>query len=123
MLKFVMFLFYRYYSKGGTFRIPYFSALCATVFLIYIHIFQVLIILRKVDWLPMIKGDLRIINYGKLALFLLPVFLIVGLMVKERDLKNVRYDEQRIKKGGIFLIIYIIITILLLFTLMFLFKK
>jgi energy-coupling factor transporter transmembrane protein EcfT len=123
ILKFVMYLFYRYYNKGGTRRIPYFSALCAVVFLIYIHIFQLLIILDRVSLLPMKKDDLRIEKYGKVALFLLPIFLIVAFLVKPSELKALNYSDETVEKGNVNLVIYIISTILLLFTLMILFSK
>jgi hypothetical protein len=122
-LRFVMFLFYRYYSTGGTYRIPYFSALCATVFLIYIHIFQLLIILDKVNFLPMNANYSKLLNYGMFALFLLPIFLIVAIVAKEKDLEDVNYDEEKIKKGGVNLIIYIVSSVVLLFVLMFAFAK
>jgi len=122
-LKFVMYLFYRYYNKGGTRRIPYFSALCAVVFLIYIHIFQLLIILDKVSLLPMQKNDLRIEKYGKLALFLLPIFLIVAYLIKPSELKTLQYDSEKVRKGGVNLIIYIVANIILLFVLMFALSK
>jgi hypothetical protein len=122
-LKFIMYLFYRYYNKEGTKRIPYFSALCAVVFLIYIHIFQALIILGKVSLLPMQKDDLRIEKYIKLALFLLPIFLIVAYLVKPSDLKTLRYEEGKLKRGSTSLIIYVITNFILLFVLMFAFSK
>lgn len=117
-LKFVMFILYRYYSKGGTRDIPYFSSLCAIVLLIYLHIFQVLILLDKVDEvLPMKSDDERGIKYFKLAVFLLPVFLVVAFLVKPRDLKDMQYDEQKVKWGGIYLILYAISSFTLLFVL------
>jgi hypothetical protein len=122
-LNFVMYIFYRYYSKGGTRRIPYFSALCATVFIIYLHIFQLLVIFDSVDLLPMNKQNNRMENYGKLALFLLPIFLILGYLVKEKDLQVAKYDDTKVKRGGIYLIIYSITSFILLFVLMFAFTK
>jgi hypothetical protein len=116
-----MFLFYRYYSKGGTRNIPYFSALCAVVFLIYIHLFQVLIVLRKVDdVLPMKQDDPHPLQYGKLALFLLPIFLIVGFLLKPKDIKYLDYEDDEIRKGNTYLLIYVITSVILLFLLMFL---
>jgi hypothetical protein len=120
-LKFVMFLFYQYYSTGSTHRIPYFSTLCAVVFLAYLHIFQILVILDKVDWLPMQADDEKIIKYGKLAIFLLPVFLILAFLIRERDLKNMNYDQSVIKNGNIRLVAYIVLSFILLFVLMFAF--
>lgn len=118
-----MYLFYRYYNKGRASKIPYFSALCAIVTLIYIHIFQLLIIFDKVSLLPLKKDDLRIEKYGKLALFLLPIFLIVAYLVKQSELKKLQYDNEKIRKGGVGLIIYIITNIIFLFVLMFAFAK
>lgn len=123
-LKFVMYILYRYYSKGGTKDIPYFSALCAVVLLIYIHVFQILIILDKVDAiLPMKEDDDRVVKYLKLGFFLLPVFLIVYLLVRPKDLENASYDESKVKRGGIYLIIYSIISFILLFVLAFIFLR
>ncbi len=122
-LKFIMFLFFRYYSKGGTRFIPYFSALCAVVFLLYIHIFQLLIIFDKVHLVPIKDGDIRIVQYLKFSLLFLPVFFIIASIVKKRDLENATYDESAIKTGGILLTVYIIISLIILFTLMFLFSE
>lgn len=112
-----MFLFYRYYSKGGTYKIPYFSALCATVFLIYIHVFQVLIVSDAVELLPMNTSDSKVLKYGKLALFLLPIFIIVWLLVPENSLRNTNYADEIVKSGGRNLVIYIILSVALLFSL------
>lgn len=123
LLKVVMYLFYRYYSTGGSRRIPYFSALCAIAALIYIHIFQILIILNKVDILPMRKDDLRIEKYGKVLLVFLPIFLVIALLIKPKDLKQATYDEGKIKKGQVYLVAYIILSFILLFVLMFIFPS
>jgi hypothetical protein len=122
-LRFVMYLFYRYYSRGGTKRIPYFSTLCAVVFLIYIHIFQILIVLDKVDFSPIKNDDVKIVNYGKIAVFLLPFFLIISYLVRPKDLQNLSYTEAQIRKGNTFLVVYVILSVTLLFVLMFAFAK
>ena len=113
LLRFVMFLFYRYYSTGGTYRIPYFSALSATGFLIFLHIFEILIIINKVNWLPMKETDNKVVEYGKVALCLLPIFILIAFLVKEKNLKQLEYDEDKIKRGGRNLIVYVILSILL----------
>lgn len=117
ILKFVMYLFYRYYSTGGTKSIPYFSALCAVVFLIYIHIFQLFIIINKVEVFGMGEDNSRIENYGRLVLFLLPIFLIIGYLIKPNDLKSLKYKEDKIKKGNIYLIAYCALNCVVLFLL------
>jgi hypothetical protein len=69
------------------------------------------------------KDDLRIVKYGKVALFLLPIFFLVAYLIKPRDLRKAVYDEEKVRKGGIYLVVYIIFSILLLFVLMFVFSK
>lgn len=122
-LKFVMYLFYRYYSTGGTSRIPYFSALCAMVMIIYIHIFQLLIIFDKVNLLSIVDSDTRIEKYGKIALFLLPIFFVVAFLVQPKSIKKLNYDEGKIRKGNLYLIVYIVFNFLLLVGLMAIFSK
>src|SRR5688500_18447309 len=107
LLKRVMYVFYRYYSKGGTRTIPYASALFATVLLIFIHIFQILIIFDKVDTvLPGNQNEFKIIRYLKMAIFLLPIGLFVGFAAKKRDIENMEYEEGLTKKWGRYLVLY-----------------
>lgn len=75
------------------------------------------------NWLPIYASDTKIVKYGKLALFLLPILLLVSFLVRERDLQHTDYDEDKIKRGGKFLIAYIILSVVLLFVLMFTFSK
>ena len=117
-LRLVMYILYRHFSKGTADRTPYFSALCGVVFMIYMHIFQILIVLNKVDdVLPLKAGDDRFTKKWKLLLFLLPVFLVVTYLVKPKDLKKATYDEDKVRRGGIYLIIYIITSFVLWFVL------
>lgn len=122
-LKFIMYIFYRYYSRSGKDWSPYFSALCAVVFLIYIHLFQLLIVFDIVDWLPFAKTDTGDEKFLKMALVMLPIFLIVFLLVRPSGLRALRYDPETTKKGGSRVIIYSILNIILLFVLMIAFSK
>lgn len=124
LLKFTMFLFYRYYSKGSSNNIPYFSALCAVVMLIYMHIFQILIVLNKVDEiLPLNKDDDQNTKTWKAALFMLPIFLVVAYLVKPKDLKLAKYDEDKVRRGGIYLVIYTVLSFVLIFVLAYVSSK
>lgn len=62
-------------------------------------------------------------NYLKFALFSVPIFLIVAFLVKEKDLKELQYDNKKIQRGGVYLVIYCITSFLLLFLLAFAFAK
>jgi hypothetical protein len=118
LLKFVMFLFYKYYTKGGTHRIPYFSTLVAVAFILYIHFFQVLIIFDFVDLLPMKQNDDKIIKYFKFAAFFLPIMFFISLIVKEKDIRGANYNDDRIQRGGKRLILYLVSSFLFLLILM-----
>jgi len=117
LLRFVMFLFYRYYSTGGTRRIQYFSSISAVGFLIYLHILQLLIIIDKLNWFPMEESDTKLVKYGKMAFFFLPIFIIIALLVKEKDLRDAEYDEDKIRTGGRWLVVYIVFSFVLTFVL------
>lgn len=113
-IKFIAYLFYRYYSTGATKDIPYVSTLCALVMLLGLHIFQVLVLLNKVNLLPTSTENTRALNFLIIALCLVPIFLLMAFVVRKSDLQELRYEENRIKKGNLFLIIYIIASIALL---------
>ena len=118
-----MYILYRYYSRGGKEQTPYFSVLCAVVFLIYIHLFQLLIVFDIMDWLPFAKTDTKDEKFLKMALVMLPIFLMVFLLVRPSELRALRYDPETTRKGGVRLVIYGILNIILLFVLMIAFSK
>lgn len=111
VIKFVAFLFYRYYSTGGTRRVPYFSTLCALAMIAYIHLFQLLILINRVDDIIPGGGDEnRGIKYLKMALFFLPIFIILSFFIKKKELQQMQYEKPLIKKGYLFLILYVIVS-------------
>ncbi len=65
--KFIMFLFFRYYSTGTTKNFAYIKTLGAVVFLIYLHLFLILIVSGLVNRVININiGDSRLLNTVKL---------------------------------------------------------
>lgn len=115
-IKFIAYLFYRYYSTGATKDIPYFSTLCAMVMLFGLHVFQILILVNKNGLLP--TNNNRFENFIKIIVYLIPVFLLFTYVIKRSDLQEMNYDEGKIKKGNIVLIVYILASIALLVVLM-----
>jgi hypothetical protein len=109
-VKFVAYLFFRYYSTGPRKEIPYFSTVAALAVLFYIHLVQVLIIFNGMNLIPG-KGDgSRIWEYFKMALFITPVFLLIMLFIRKPELQVMHYDDQKIKQGNINLVVYIILS-------------
>jgi asparagine N-glycosylation enzyme membrane subunit Stt3 len=112
-IKFIAFLFYRYYSKGRTKDIPYVSTLCALVLLLLIHIFQILVIFNIMYLLPLGGSKIGLVGLMRYVQFLIiiaPLFLLFSLLLKKKELKALHYDERKIKRGRIALIIYSILS-------------
>ena len=111
LLKFTGFLFYKYYSTGPTRRVPYLSTLCALSMILYMHLFQILILINRVDeFVPLEKDDDKGIKYLKMALFFTPIFLLLTIIVKKKELDLMHFESTVIKRGYIFLILYIVVS-------------
>ena len=113
-IKFIAYLFYRYYSTGPTKDIPYISTLCALAMLFYIHLVQALILLNKMDLITVKDSDTRVGKYFEMAAFFLPIFLLIILLVSRKELQVMKYDERKVKSGNFYLVVYIIFSFLLL---------
>jgi hypothetical protein len=123
-IRFAAFLFYRYYAKGSTSSIPYFSTIGAMAMLLYMHLFQILILTKRVDTLIPIKPtDNKPTKYLIMFFVLAPLYILLTLLIKKKDLQALHYSDQKIRTGNIVLIAYIILTMTLLFGLMFLIPK
>jgi len=121
-IKFIAYLFYRYYSTGPLSDIPYFSTLCALAMLFVLHLFQVLIVFDAMNFIPTDGSQAKVGNFLKMALFLAPIFLFLVFIVKKSELQKMHYDDSQIKRGNIYLIIYIVLSFALVILLT-LFKK
>ncbi len=56
--KFTAFLFYRYYSEGKwRDSTPYFRTILSMTLLAFLRLFQILILLNKVDIIPITESD------------------------------------------------------------------
>lgn len=107
-LKFISYLLYRFYSRGGTKNIPYFSTICALVLFTSIHILQLLVFFDCNALLQGIGNDNRLFRYFKIILLSSPVFLLFFYLIKEDDLKNAEYSEKKVKLGAFLLVSYVI---------------
>lgn len=109
-MKFVAFLFYRYYSTGATKYIPYFSTLSALVMLVGLHIFQLILLFYGIDFFKA-NSRTRTENFLVIAILLIPLFLLMSVFIKESQLKQLKYDKSKIKRGNLLLIVYIFCSI------------
>ncbi|MCE3282060.1 MAG: hypothetical protein K0Q66_797 [Chitinophagaceae bacterium] len=114
-IKFAAFLFYRYYSTGITKDIPYISTICALAMLTFMHLLQLLLVTSLYDIImPSTANDPRIIGFLKMLIVAIPIFLFLCLLIREEELKRLKYTKEQRKKGYFVLIAYIIFTIVTL---------
>ena len=125
-IKFIAYLFYKYYSTGATKSIPYFSTICALVMILILHFFQILILFNCMYLLPTVHatpGMPRFIKYLETALITSPLFLFFFLLIKKNELQSMQYDKSKTKRGYIYLIIYIVLSFSFLVFLLLLKKR
>ena len=126
-IKFVGYLFYRYYSKGPRASIPYFSTMAAMTFLGYIHLMQVLILLDRVNVIPINPSDNKTTKGLTLLLVMLPIYLLMTRLFKKSDVGSLKEKYGRnwdkVFSGNVWLVIYMVLSFALMIVLAFLTKK
>jgi cytochrome bd-type quinol oxidase subunit 2 len=113
LLKFVMFLLYRYYYKSKYERSPYSQSLIVLLILLYFNLLELMLIFNKMGVLHLKQTNVTSKNLLLLALFLLPVLLIIIFKLPPKHLKNLNYDEDKVRNGYILLVIYGILSFFL----------
>ena len=111
-----MFILYRFYSKRRKPTIPYFRTICVLGLLIFIHVLQLLMFFNKINLLP-VGGDNDKKGWYFLIAGIVVALVAIGFGIKERDLQNMEYDEVVIRRGGVYVTIYIILSLALFFLL------
>lgn len=115
LLKFVAFLFYRYYSEGKwASSIPFFRTLTSMTLLVYIHLLQLLIIFNRVDLLPLKSSDSIMLKKFTMFLIFLPIYFILSAFIKKDELIEIKneyeYKWDKVYDANVRLILYIILS-------------
>ena len=113
-IKFVAYLFYRFYSTGKTYGIPYANTIAALSMLFFLNLFSVLISLKIPNLVPSFDKSHWITSYFKTALFVIPILCLFILLIRKKDLVKMHFEEDRIKRGNLYLIIYIVFSMAIL---------
>lgn len=69
---------------------------------------QGLLIFDSTYLIPTDGSQAKVENFLKMGLFLLPFFVFFRLLIRERDLKEMKYDDSVIKRGYVYLVLYIV---------------
>ena len=126
-IKFVGYLFNRYYSKGPRANIAYFSTMCSMTLLGFMHLMQILVIIDKAKVIPTSSSGDKLTRFITFLVIMTPIYLLMTFLYKKSDypILKEKYDPNwdKVFKGNVWLVIYIILSFSLIFILTFLFKK
>ena len=123
-IKFVAFLFYRYYSGGRRpDSVPYFRTICSMSLLAFIHVLQILIILDKVNFIPLYSTDGKGTKTSFIILVMLPIYFTMTQLIKKKELEKMKdqysYNWDKVFNWNVWLIVYMILSFSLIFILAF----
>ncbi len=111
-MKFVMFLFYNYYSKGPTRSIAYIKTVGTMTFLVFIMVLDFLILTNNENLFLFKEGDSSWIKYLKVGLYTFPILLFFLIFFKEKKIANQNYSESKIKSGNKLLVFFTVVIVL-----------
>jgi len=113
-IKFIGYLFYRYYAKPPQRGNPYFRTIVLMTLLVYIHLMQLLILFNKADLIPIKTSDNKLTKSIIMLIVLIPIYLFVTKLFKKSDIERLKekydYNWDKVHSGNIWLIIYIILS-------------
>lgn len=120
LIRFVLFLFYKYYKIGPQAEIAYYSSVLSFLALIFMNTVALLGFLDVGlhNILPYEITDEKWMQYLKVTIFIIfPGYFIISLFFKKETIKNLEYDEAKIALGKILLPIYVVASIIAAVTL------
>ncbi len=114
--EFFTYIFYRYYDKGSTQSIAYESALLAISLIIFMNLLALLILLGldPGKYLPIIENRGRVIKLLSGFLIFIPLFIILRILLPRKVITQKQYSDKSLKIGGLSIILYIILSMVLL---------
>ncbi len=118
-IKFIAFLFYRYYCRHKFEQIPYARTIASLTIYTYVQFVLLILAIDKLNMLPENTNDPMWKRYAEVALALLPIALFYLIIAKKSELEEMRFSEAKIKAGNRFLLAYLIVSVLALVILSF----
>ena len=113
LLKFIAYLIYTN-NKKSRYGAPYANAIIGMAFLFILNVFPILMIFNLMDVLPSFSKEHRLLSYFEYFLFLLPIITLFILLIRRSELEKMNFDDAKIKRGNIFLLIYFFLLLALL---------
>ena len=111
-VRFAAFLLYRYYSGGRRpDSSPYFRTLCTLSLLVLIHLMQLLVLINRVDILPLKLSYSKDSKLLIMLALLLPIYLLLSILIKKESLEAMNeayaYSWDRVFNWNVWFIVYI----------------
>ena len=120
-IKFIGYLFYRYYEKPPQRGNPYFRTMCSMALLVYMHLIQLLILFNKTDLIPIKTSDDKLTKRIIMLFVFVPIYFLVTRLFKKSDFERLKekygYNWDKVHRGNILLILYMILSCALIFVL------
>lgn len=108
LIKFVAYILYDYYSTGSRAMIKYDATLGVMTLFAFMNLFAFSIVLN-LDYLLPHHSD-KSIGYIKMFSILLPIYLLLRLLIKEKELESAQYTTETIIAGRIWVFGYFILS-------------
>jgi len=115
ILRFILFIFYNYYIDGKKKEIAFLSSKISLLLLLFLNVITILGIFNfgMHVIIPFNNSDSTAMLYLKsVCFFVLPGYFLISLFFKEKDIKELNYNENTVENGKWILVIYFIISFL-----------
>lgn len=116
LIETVIYLFYRYYNRGSTRVIAYESAILAVAFIFFMNTLAIVTNFKVNNyWITSFvqeNGNIFKLIFG--ALLVLPTYFVLKFNFKRESITTIKIPIKNIKRWNIYLIMYILLSIIFL---------
>lgn len=113
-VRFIGYLFHRYYSQPPSASSPYFKTICSMSLLVFMHLIQVLILFKKTDLIPINSSDDKLTKRIIIFFLLVPIYFLITKTFKKSDIKPLKekydYNWDKVFSGKVWLLVYIFLS-------------
>lgn len=111
-MSYIIYLFYKYYSKGATKLIPYQKSVFAFLTLIFINFFSIGVLISN-NILKELNFSSRIQSYFFYAIIIVIAYFVISKFVPEKNIREFKTDKNT-KLHSKLLLSYILFSISLM---------
>ena len=114
-MKYILYLFYKYYNKGSHKNIAYESAILALITVILFNIFLLLMLFDFMHLLNFLGQKNKYLQYIVfIVTFYIPGYLLFSNLISKRNIQNIELSLKYKKFHSWLLFMYLIVTFILI---------